>query len=198
MPDQPLFSIERLEKLQREQKEKFKEFDSALDSARIISRDTVYKIILLCTTIVGFSVTLMSINTPIFSVKVDVQSLQVSWYLFLITIILGFLSLLFEGRLHYALTWRTIQVQDHDKGYKLSLSEKIKVYSVVLYSIVSPRNLFFCRIYKTESEKRWNARMNAVTIITLAEFEKATFVFENLFLAFFIFALFTFIRSYSL
>lgn len=189
--------LEKLEKINKELREKLREFDADLNSARVISRDVIYKIIFLCSTIIGFSVTLITIKTPLFEIGVDTKKLQFSWYLFLLTIIVGFASLLFEGRLHYALAWRALQVQIHE-DHKYSLIENIKIYFIVLYSIIFPRNLFFCRIYKTEEEKNWNALANGKTVRILAELEKFPFLLENLFIAFFVIALFVFVTSYSL
>lgn len=184
-----------VQKVFEEQKEKFKEFDASLASARLISRDVIYKIILICSSIIGFSITLISI--PQFDFKTDISFLRTSWYLFLITIILGFVSIFLEGRLHYALKWRAFQVQDYDKAYKYPLIDKLKVWSVCLYSLIFPRNLIFCKIYKTKEERKYNALLNAKTVQTLAEIEKAPFVIENSFVLFFIAALVFFVRSYG-
>ena len=75
--------------------------------------------------------------------------------------------------------------------------DKLKVLGVCIYSIIFPRNLFFCRIYKTSQEKKHNALLNAKTVQALAEFEKIPFVIENLFVVSFIISLFIFIKSYA-
>lgn len=192
MNDDPLAGLKQL---QREFKEKFSEFDKDLADARIISQDTIYKIILLCSTIVGFSITLISLSK--IGIKVDVATLKTSWYLFLATIILGFLSLFIEGRLHYALKWRAFQVQDYDKAYEYPFLDKIKVWLVCLCSLFFPRNLIFCRIYRDPKEKKYNSLLNAKAVQTLAEIEKLTFIIENFFIIFFVVALIIFVKSYS-
>ena len=69
-----------LEKFAYEQKEKFREFDKNLLEARLISRDVIYKIILICSSIIGFSLTLISI--PNFDLRSDINQLKSSWNLF--------------------------------------------------------------------------------------------------------------------
>jgi hypothetical protein len=179
----------------QEQKDKFKEFDDNLTSARLVSRDVIYKIILICSSIIGFSLTLISI--PNLELKSDINQLRTSWNLFLYTIILGFISIFIEGRLHYALHWRSFQVQDYDEDYSYPFIDKLKVWFVCLYSLIFPRNLILCRIYKTKEEKRYYALLNAKAVMTLAELEKLTFILENVFVTVFIFALSTFVRSYK-
>ena len=186
--------LEGLRRLQQEFKEQMAEFDKNLADARIISRDVIYKIILLCSTIIGFSLTLLSI--PQLGLNTHIDTLRTSWYLFLATIISGFLSLFLEGRLHYALKWRSIQVQDFDKDYTYPVKDKLKVWFVCFYSLVFPRNLFFCRIYETPKKKKYNELLNAKVVLTLAELEKLTFLVENLFIILFIAGLLMFVGSY--
>lgn len=183
-----------LRELREEQEKKFNKFDSELNEARLISRETVSKIILLCSTIIGFSLTLLSIKN--ISLEVNINTLRLSWYLFLATIVLGFLSLFIEGRLHYSLKWRAFQVQDYDRAYVYPLLDKIRVWVTCFYSLIFPRNLIFCKIYPTAKARKQNALLNAKTVITLAEFEKVTFVLENIFIILFVTALVVFINSY--
>jgi hypothetical protein len=187
--------MDGLEKLAQEQKEKFKEFDEKLSAARILSRDVIYKIILICSSIIGFSLTLISI--PNLELKSNITQLKTSWYLFLTTIILGFISIFIEARLHYALQWRAFQVQDYDKEYKYPFFDRLRVLLVCLYSLVFPRNLVFCRIYKTKDERRYSALLNARSVMLLAELEKSTFVIENIFIIVFVVALIVFVSSYK-
>lgn len=183
-----------LKQLQKEFKEKFAEFDKDLANARIISRDVVYKIILLCSTIIGFSLTLISL--PQVGIHTDIVTLRYSWYLLLATIVLGFLSIFVEGRLHYALKWRSFQVQDFDKEYLYPPFDKIKVWAVCAYSLIFPRNLIFCRIYPDPKVKKQNELLNAKAVQMLAELEKLTFIFEDLFIVMFIGGLIVFVASY--
>lgn len=183
-----------MRRVQQELKEQMAEFDKNLTNARIISRDVIYKVILLCSTIIGFSLTLISI--PQVGLNTNIGILKTSWYLFLATIISGFLSLFLEGRLHYALKWRSFQVQCFDKDYTYPIKDKLKVWLVCLYSLVSPRNLIFCRIYRNPKEKKYNELLNAKAVITLAELEKLTFILEDLFISLFIAGLLVFVASY--
>lgn len=183
-----------LRQMQQEFKEKFAEFDKDLADARIISRDVIYKVVLLCSTIIGFSLTLISLSQ--IGIHTDINTLKISWYLLLSTIVLGFLSVFIEGRLHYALKWRSFQVQDFDKEYAYPLLDKIKVWLVCIYSFIFPRNLIFCRIYKEPMVKKQSALLNAKTVQTLAELEKLTFIVEDLFIIVFITGLIVFVLSY--
>lgn len=178
-----------------EQKEKLKEFDERLVEARLVSRDVIYKIILICSSIIGFSLTLISL--PNLEFRVDIGLLKISWYLFLTTIILGFFSIFLEGRLHYALNWRAFQVQSFDKKYKYPFRDKLKVWSVCLYSLFFPRNLIFCMTYKSEKDNKYNYLLNAKAVQTLADLEKVPFILENLFILSFISALVIFVVSYT-
>jgi len=183
-----------LKQLQQEFKEKLIEFDNGLADARTVSRDVIYKIILLCSTIIGFSLTLISL--PQVGIHTDINTLRLSWYLLLVTIVLGFVSLFIEGRLHYALKWRSFQVQDFDEKYTYPPIDKLKVLLVCAYSLVFPRNLIFCRIYKETKTKKYNELLNAKAVQVLAELEKLTFIFENLFILTFIAGLIVFVLSY--
>jgi len=184
-----------LEKFAIEQKEKFKEFDSKLLDARTISRDVIYKIIIVCSSTIGFSLTLVSI--PNIGFSLDINLLKISWYLFLTTIILGYTSIFLEGRIHYALHWKAFQLQDYDDNYGYSVFDKLKVVMVGLYSILLPRNLIFCKKYKTKLLAEYNSILNGKVVSFLAEMEKLCFMLENLFIVVFIAALTVFIRSYK-
>lgn len=184
---------DNFEKLIQEQKEKFKEFDENLAFSRLVSRDVIYKIILICSSIIGFSLTLLSL--PSVELRSDLNLLKISWYLFLYTIVLGFLSVFLEGRLHYALHWRVIQVQDFDEKYLYPITDRLKVWFVCLWSLVFPRNLIFCKIYNTSANKKYYALLNAKTVMSLAGMEKSIFLLENIFVTVFVLALFTFVRS---
>jgi len=184
-----------LQQLVDEQNRKLREFDFKLSSARLISRDVVYKIILICSSIVGFSLTLASFQD--LGIHININTLKISWYLFLTTIILGFLSIFIEGRLHYSLQWKSFQVQDFDKNYSYPLKDKLLVWFVSMYSLISPRNLVFCRIYPTKKKRKYYALLNAKTVQILAEIEKLTFIIENVFVITFVIALIVFVRSYS-
>ena len=129
--------------LQKEFKEKLTEFDKDLSDSRLLSRDVIYKIIILCSTIIAFSVTLISLSQ--LDLKIDVGKLKTSWYLFLATIILGFSALFLEGRLHYALKWRAFQVQDYDKDYKHPLKDKLKVF-IICIRIECLMGVFFIKL----------------------------------------------------
>jgi len=183
-----------LDEFMREQKERFEKFDRGLASARYLSRDVIYKIIILCSSIIGFSLTLMSL--PNLKLNLNIELLKTSWYLLLLTIILGFTSIFVEGRLHYALEWRSFQLQEYEK-YHFNFLDRFKIIFISLWSIIFPRNLIFCGAYKTKDEVKYNSLLNARIVMTLAELEKLTFYLENIFIIVFITALVIFVKSYK-
>ncbi len=186
-------SEKRFKQIQDDFDKKFRELDEGLASSRTISRDIVHKIILLSTGIIGFSVTLASV--PFLSGNIDIPRLTQSWTVFLLTIVFGYLPLILESRINYCLKWRGFQVQD----YELKISTWNKVYAllIAIYSILFPRNLIFCRIYKNEADTKLNAARNAHVVMTLANLEKLTFIFENIFVVLFVTGLYLFVRSFS-
>lgn len=185
---------DNLEKFQKKFKEEMQEFDSGLKESRILGRDVIHKIVILCSTIIGFSITLISL--PQFETNLNIFSLRISWQLFLVTIVIGFLSLFIESRIHYVLKWRAIQIQDFDEKYNYRLIDRIKVLATCLYTLFSPRNLIFCKIYKTQAEQKSNALLNGKVIQSLAEMEKLPLFLENLFILFFVVSLTIFVKSY--
>lgn len=69
-------------------KEEFKEFDDRLNHSRKLSISAISKLILLSSSIVGFSVSLFSI--PAFQSRLDLGNLRFAWYFFIAVIVLGF------------------------------------------------------------------------------------------------------------
>lgn len=140
---------------------KMEKFDRDLEAARKIARETMSKIVVLATTIIGFSVTILSVEQ--LNIQISESGLRTAWLLLTVTIALGLLIPYLEGRSKYVIYWRGLQHQEWDR--QLKLWEKIKVSFVVAYSLLfGPRNLIYCKIYEDEAIKKNNARKNALAI----------------------------------
>lgn len=162
-------SWDRLRKEHEEQNAKFmldfenkmEKFDRDLENARRIARDTMAKIVILSTSIIGFSVTLLSIEQ--LDLQITVSGLKLSWLLLTITIALGLLIPFLESRARYVIYWRGLQHQEWDRN--LSRWDNFKVVLVIAYSVLlGPRNLIYCKIYKDEAVRNKNAHRNAQVI----------------------------------
>lgn len=141
--------------------QKMEKFDRDLEGARKIARETMSRIVVLATTIIGFSVTLLSVEQ--LSLQISERGLRTAWLLLTATIALGLLIPYLEGRSKYVIHWRGLQHQEWEG--KLSIWEKIKVSGVVAYSLfIGPRNLIYCKVYEEEAVKKKNARKNALAI----------------------------------
>lgn len=141
--------------------QKMEKFDRDLEGARKIARETMSKIVVLATTIIGFSVTVLSVEQ--LSLQISERGLRTAWLLLTVTIALGLLIPYLEGRSRYVIHWRGLQHQEWEG--KLSFWEKIKVSAIVAYSLlIGPRNLIYCKIYSDEVVKKKNARKNALAI----------------------------------
>lgn len=141
--------------------QKMEKFDRDLEGARKIARETMSKIVVLATTIIGFTVTVLSVEQ--LNLQISERGLRMAWLLLTVTIALGLLIPYLEGRSKYVIYWRGLQHQEWEG--KLSFWDKIKVSLIVAYSLlVGPRNLIYCKIYKDEAIKKKNARKNALAI----------------------------------
>jgi len=159
-------------------KEKFKEFDKKIIDSRKISREAIFRIIILSASIVGFSVSLFSI--PAIQFGLDFESLKYSWFFFLGVIILGFFILMFEGRVKYGKTWKGFQVSKIPQEYDYSLKEKICASLITIISLIYPANLFFNRIYKNKKEELFKSRVNGLVVQKLANIEHQLIFLENI------------------
>ncbi|MDO8565665.1 MAG: hypothetical protein Q7S04_00575 [Candidatus Moranbacteria bacterium] len=195
---------EILEKSKRDMKEisdefnvKFREFDTKLESSRKLSISAIYQIVILSSSIVGFSVSLFSI--PVLQSRLNLDNLRFSWYFFMSVIMLGFFILIFEGRAKYAKTWKNFQVSRFpDAGdYNYTIKEKIIATSIVILTIFYPANLIFNRVYKEESEKAFKQRINGFVVHKLASIENALIFLENILFILFICGLIILVSSFS-
>jgi hypothetical protein len=185
---------DKLRKEHSEQHDKFmldfeqnmEKFDRDLESARRIARDTMAKIVLLSTSIIGFTVTLLSIEQ--LSLSISTRGLKAAWLLLTVTIALGLLIPFFESRAKFTVYWRGLQQQDWDRV--LTKWDNIKIVMLICYSVlINPRNLIYCKAYKNEPIQEKNAHRNAQVINWVHKVLNLLLVGELLFILSFIGAL---------
>jgi len=184
-----------MKKLDDDLEKKFDKFDRETEAARTISRDALYKMVLLETSIIAFSVTLLSVSA--LRISPDTNSLKISWVVFLVSVILWLLSAFIESRAKFTISWRSLQVSEFDKK-DYNWIDYLKVIGVVAYSLViSPRNLIFCTWRKnTDEYKKYVHNMNGKTIGFLAETIKLPLYLETISLLLFVVGLFYFIKTF--
>lgn len=184
-----------MKELDNDLEKQFLKFDRETEAARVISRDALYKMVLLETSIVAFSVTLLSVAS--LRINPDLGSLKISWIIFLGSIIFWLLSLFIESRAKFTISWRNLQVSEYDKK-DYSWTDHLKVMGVALYSLfVSPRNLIFCTWRKnTDEYKKYVHNMNAKVIGLVADILKVPLFFEGLSLILFVAGLYYFIKTF--
>lgn len=174
-----------------------KDFDRNIRAARQISRNTIYRLIILSAGIVGFSVSLFSI--PFLQSNLNLLFLKYSWYFFLGVIITGSFILFLEGRIRYAKTWKNLQISQWvDKLKDYSLKEKRYANLIVILTLLHPSNLIFNRIYVNTNEKNFKQRVNGLVVHKLARIECNLGILENFFFCFFIAALILLVMSFKI
>jgi len=92
-----------MEDIDLDLEKKFEKFDRETEAARLISREALYKLMFLESSIVVFSVTLLSVVA--LRLNPDVGDLKVSWVLFLCSIVLGYFSFFIESRAKFTISW---------------------------------------------------------------------------------------------
>lgn len=184
------------EKFMSDFNEKMEKFDKNLESSRLIARETMSRIVVLSTTIIGFSVTLLSLKE--LNLRLDEHGLKLAWLLFTCTIALGLLLPYIESRAKYVIHWRGLQHQEWDKDSlnSLTFTDKIKISLAVVFSVlVVPRSLIFCRIYSDEAVKKKNALYNALTIHWTNKAIDSVLFLELVFIFTFVASLLVFLSS---
>lgn len=172
-------------------------YDKNIKAARQISRNAIYRIVLLASGIVGFSVTLFSI--PAFQQNLTLSSIQYSWYFFLATIITGSLLLLGEGRIRYAKTWKVRQTSSWTQSMnEYTASEHVLAALIVLYSILYPANLTFNKMKAAEHRLRLQSKVNGLVVHRLARLEHALVVLENISFICFVIGLILLVHSFKI
>ena len=175
--------------------EEMERFDKNIKASKQISRNAIYRIVLLSSAIVGFSVSLFSI--PTLQQSINLHSVRFSWYSFIAVIIIGSLSLLAEGRISYAVTWKGRQTSDYNYSLSdYSIKEKLFAIFIVIWTLLYPANLVFNRIYKNENEKKFKPKVNGLVVHWLARLGHRITFLENLVFIFFVIGLFLLVRSF--
>jgi hypothetical protein len=131
-----------------------------MEEARAVSREVIFRVVVLSSAIVAFSATLLSIDT--LSIDVNRSMLRVAWLLFAVVVAIGPISVFLESRAKYAVTWRAKQAMEFDQP-AATRSEHLKIVAVLLYTVlVRPRNLIFVR-HSDYGDKR-KAWLNGVVV----------------------------------
>lgn len=175
---------------------KMEKFDNDLEGSRTVARETMSRIVVLSTTIVGFSVTLLSLKE--LNLRIDEHSLRIAWLLFTVTIALGLLLPYLESRAKYVIHWRGLQHQewDADAFKSLNLWDKLKVIVVILFSVfILPRSLIFCKVYTDEKIKKKMAIYNALSIHWTNKVIDSVFFLELVFILTFVSSILVFLFS---
>lgn len=192
------------EKHRREHKEfmdefnaKMEKFDRDLEHSRSLSRNLIEKIVALATGIVGFSVTILSVEQ--LNLNLNVSELMVSWVLFASTIAFGLLIPFIESRVKYVIFWRGLQPQEFEEKGKstATLKQRFGVFLVTMYSVfVNPRSLIYCRPAGDDDKKHYLDKVrNSLAIHQANLYVNVIFIFELAFVVTFIFGFVYFIAS---
>ncbi len=165
--------------------------EKELVAARTSTRKWISKIIFLTSGIAGFSVSLFSIN--VIQSSVNLGSLETSWYFFLITIVVGTLSLMLESRIVYAAVFR-------EQGLLWNSSHKnVKAYcckAIVIFvlAIFYPSHMIFNKLKEGRERDRLLATHN-LAIKWLRYASDLAFLLEDIFIVCFVLGLYFLIRS---
>lgn len=175
---------------------KMEKLDRDLEHSRSLSRDLIEKIVVLATSIVGFSVTILSIEQ--LNLSLGIAELMTAWILFASAIALGLLIPFIESRVKYVIFWRGLQPQEHEEKGKsiVTLMQRSKVFLVTMYSIfINPRSLIYCRPEKDEKKYYLDKVRNGVVIHQANLYVNLIFILELAFVVTFIFGFVYFIAS---
>lgn len=174
---------------------KFEKFDRETEAARMISRDALYKMVILETSIIAFSVTLLSVSA--LRINPNAAFLKTSWVLFLASIICWLSSAFIESRAKFTISWRNLQVSEYDKK-DYNYLDHLKVMGVAVYSLfISPRNLIFCIWRKnTPGYKKYVHNMNAKVIGLIADILKIPLSLELFSIILFVVGLVYFVKTF--
>jgi hypothetical protein len=188
--------ISEQEKQNKANKEKFDKFDSDISYARKISRNALFRIIIFSASIIGFSATIFSI--PAIQPSLKLYILQYSWYILLAEIVLGFLILMLEGRIKFAITWKNFQKSKYNHPPKYSINDKSIAFFIALFTLLHPANLIFNKTYKNKKEKEFKHRVNGLVVIKLAAWLNRLIILENLFFILFVCGLVLLVLSFRI
>jgi hypothetical protein len=178
---------------------KMEKFDRDLEHSRALSRNLIEKIIVLATSIVGVSITVLSVEQ--LKISLDSSTLMVSWRLFALTIALGLLIPFIESRAKYVIFWRSLQPQEFEKRENsiITRAQRLRVLLVTTYGIfINPRSLIYCRPEEDAKKHHLDKVRNCAAIHQANLYINLTFVLELIFIATFVFGLVLLIASVQL
>jgi len=180
--------------------EKQEKLDRDVDRIRSSARSAIYKIAILSSAIIGFSVTIAS--STFLSTRIDLQTLYYSWIFFLVTIVIGFFILIFEPRVEHARKWRFYLLHGNvspEEMKNLSFKQNMKVSLVFLKCLLRPENIYLDELSEDEKMKHEKEILSLVLVHRLAIFRQIVlFWLENIFFILFIVSLIIFISSFNL
>jgi len=187
--------MNNLKDSQQDWEKKLNEFDKGLAYSRQISRSAIYRIIILSASIVGFSLSLVSISA--LQLRLNLRLLSYCWYFFLATIALGFLIVMFEGRVKYANTWKSFQLSQFSQTHNYYFRENFLAWIITIFTLLYPANLLFNKQYKDKNKKEFKERVNGLVVMKLAFVEHLLIFFENILFILFVCGLILLVSSFK-
>ncbi len=172
-----------------------------LGEIRKDSRNTIYKMIIFLSSLIGISFSLLFSET--FTNLIDKKNLFSSWDLILITIFIGFIVLFLEPRIRYAKEWRYFLVSTNVELFSknklhITFTEKIKLFYLLTSSVLVPRNNTLDKIQKNEEDKLRQQNLSLKLLEHIAKIEIIILWIENIFFVLFFASLFVLIKSVNL
>lgn len=179
----------------KEHMKEMEKFDKDIKASRQISRNAIYRVVLLASAIVGFSVSLFSI--PSLQQNLNLVFVQLSWYSFLIVIIFGSLAMLFEGRVRYGIAWKVSQTSQWvDSLEEYTRTEQISAFLITCWTFIYPANLTFNKVCQDEKKASFQQRVNGLVVHRLARLGHSIVLLENVTFIFFVIGLVLLIKSF--
>ena len=168
--------------------------DREIVAARESARDWSNKLIVLTSSIVGFSVSLFSIDA--IKKNIDATTLRLSWYWFLGTIVLSILALIFESRTVFASQWRKNALGFSAPSSVARASAAVYFNAVIIFvvALFYPTHLIFGKKGKDETHEEWQ-NSHVIVANWFSRAKNLTFLLETLSFIFFVIGLWYLINS---
>lgn len=175
--------------------ERHMRFDLHMNSARDLSRNALKSLIAFSASVIGFSVSLFSISS--IRPTLNLTLVRLSWWLFLIVIMLSFFVLIAEGRVKLGKAWKGFQISNYrTRMNDYSRKEKLFAWIITLVTLFDPVNLLFNKNYLREEETKRKSFINGLVVHRLARVERLLFFFENAIFFIFVVALLLLVASF--
>lgn len=170
--------------------DKFRRYDKGIDAARKMSRDAIHKVLLFSAGTLSLTVTMFSA----FPSKIDVGTVQLSWYLLVAAIVTGYLTLFLHGRVLYAKTWKSFNTdQTIPLPYEYPFLYRIIAIPFAIFSLIFPANMILNKPNALNAPI-WQ-KINHYTVHELAWFEHRIPFLENMTILFFVSGLIVLVMS---